>query len=139
MDWVKGFLIPIIEVIFIGGIASFFGFYIFRGLYRTWKQQIKWILKYNIPFIRKPMPEKTILWCMDAIDKGIGFYDVKKILFIENHNNMDQVYETLFIYDKIIKEMHHKKNLRTEKEVEKGRKFERNFNKIVIGDLPKIE
>lgn len=135
MDWVKGFIIPIIELTVIGGFISYIGFYVVRGLKRSWDQQTKWILKYKIPFLKKKYPEETIKWCMDQIDQGIGYYDAKKLLFIHNGNNLNQIYETMFIYDQLVMELSRDKT-RTKEEKEDGRKLTRCYSKDQTAKLP---
>jgi len=104
MDWVNGFFLPLAEVVVIGGIIGYIGFFILRGLRRNWTQQTKWFFKYSI--FRKKMPETTVLWCINAIENHIGYYDAKKLLYVHNGENMDYVYETLWIYDKIIMDLY---------------------------------
>jgi hypothetical protein len=134
MAFVKNFLIPLLEITIVGGVISYFGFYIYRGFSRLWRKQMKWFFKYKI--MRKTYPDETVKWCMDAIDQGIGYYDAKKLLFVNIGHNEDQIYETLYVYDRLILELHHKKNYRTEKEIKSGRKFERGFDATEISKLP---
>jgi len=83
------------------------------------------------------MPEPIVQWCIDAIDNGVGYYDAKKLLYVNNGTNMEQVWETLWIYDKIILDLN-KLNKKTGGNKD-GRKFERGYSKIERTELPTTE
>ena len=135
MSLVKNFIIPIIEIAFVGGLAGYGIYILYRGTSRSWKQQLKWTWKYKIR--RKSWPEKTVAWCLNAIEQGIGYYDAKKILYIKNGQNMDQVYETLFIYDELINDF--AKNInKTKNEKTANKKFGKNYSVIERLTLPQF-
>ena len=104
VDWVNGFIIPLIEIVFIGGLILWVGYYVFKGLWNAWSKQTKFFFRYKMPFIKKSYPESTLKWCLDCIDQGIGYYDAKKMLMIKMLPD-DQVNETMYIYDQILNEM----------------------------------
>ena len=130
MEWIKGFLIPLVEVTFFLGFVSWIGFYVGRGFLRNWTQRWKWFFKFSI--MRKSYPEKAMKWSFDAIEQNLGYYEAKKILFVSNGENMDQVYETLYIYDKLQLELNKQKGGKN------GRELERGYSEIKGTELPKI-
>jgi len=132
----NNFIIPTVEVTIILGIVSALSYFVGRGLSRRWKQQMKWFLKYKIA--RKQFPETEVQWCYNAIERGVGYYDAKKLLFIHNGQNTDLVYETLYIYDQLILELHKKNKNRTQHEISAGRKFERGYTEIRGTEFPKF-
>jgi hypothetical protein len=89
-------------------------------------------LKYSI--FRKRYPEKTVIWVMNCIDNGIGYYDAKKLLFLKMVSQ-NTINETMFIYDKILNQM--------KGGLEDGRKFKRSSRKIesstATTELPSTE
>lgn len=120
VDWVKGFIIPIIEVTFLIGIIGYISFIIGKALYNAWTKAGKFIWRYK--FRKKPYPEKTVKWVLDCMEKGIGWYDAKKILLTKGYTN-DMMYETLWIYDQIINEFNNQKGGTN------GRKHQRSDSK----------
>ena len=102
IDWVGGFIIPIIEVTIIGGIILTIGLFVGKGFWNAWSKQTKFFFKYKI--FRRSYPESTLKWCLENIDKGIGYYDTKKMLMIKM-NDQSQINETMYIYDCILDEM----------------------------------
>lgn len=102
IDWMNGFIIPLIKIVFIGGIVCWIGFYVVKGFWNAWSKQTKFFFKFKI--FRKSYPENTLKWCLDCIDKGIGYYDTKKLLMVKMLPN-EQVNETMWIYDQILNEM----------------------------------
>lgn len=137
MAFVDNFLVPTLEVTVVLGFVSGLSYFVSRGLSRYWKQQGKWFLKYKV--MRKQFPETEVQWCYNAVERGVGYYDAKKLLFIHNGQNTNQVYETLFIYDQIINELHAKNKNRSKKEVSDGRKFERGYSEIKGTEFPKFQ
>jgi len=106
MEWVKGFLTPLIKVIFIGGFVGFVGFYVSKAFYNAYSKSWKFVWKYKIR--RRSYPEKTMEWCIDAVEKGYGWYDAKKILMVKGVRK-DIMNETLWIYDQVILELNKQK------------------------------
>lgn len=102
VEWMKGFFIPIIELVFIGGILLFVGFVVFRAVNKIYSTQWKWFFKYTI--FRKKYDTKDLEWIEKAINNGIGYYDAKKMLMIKGVA-LDRVNEISWIYDKIINAM----------------------------------
>jgi len=131
MEWVRGFLTPLIKVLFIGGIFGGIGFFVIKSFNNAWSKQWKFIFKYKIR--GKPYPEKKLLWCMEAIEKGIGWYDAKKILMVGG-TSKSEINEVLWIYDHVISE------LNKEKGGENGRKHKGSYRKIEkqSTELPKF-
>jgi hypothetical protein len=104
IDWINGFIIPIIELTFIGGIILFVGFYVGKAFYNTYTKQAKFFFKYKI--FRKQYPESTLKWCLDAFDKGIGYYDAKKLMMIKMVEQ-GKINETLWIYEQVLSEFYY--------------------------------
>jgi len=102
MEWIKGFFIPLIEIIGIGGIVCWIGFYVAKGFHNAWSKQTKFFFKFKIR--RKSYPESTLKWCLECIDEGIGYYDAKKMLMVKMLPDAE-VNETMWIYDQILNEM----------------------------------
>lgn len=102
MDWLNNFIIPIIEVVIIGGVFLTIAFFIGRAIWNAWSKSLKFIWKYKI--LRRKYPEQQLIFIMDCIDKKIGFYGAKKLLYI-NMKSQKEINETLFIYDQVVKEM----------------------------------
>lgn len=123
VEWVSGFFIPMIEIIFIFGIVGFFLFYIIKGFHNAWAKSWKFFFKYKIG--RKSYNEKTLKWCLECMDKGIGWYDAKKIMMVAMVNT-NQMNETLWIYDQIISEFNNQKGGK----INNGREFKGSNSKI---------
>lgn len=102
MEWIKGFFIPLIEIVFFGALFGFICYYIIKAVWNVWSKQLKFIWKYKIR--RKSYPEKTVEWIMNCVDKGIGWYSAKKLLMVNMMNNKD-IDETLWIYDQVIEQL----------------------------------
>jgi len=131
MDFVKEFLTPLIKVLFIGGFLGFIVFYVGKAFHNAWSKSFKFTLRYKI--LRKPLPEKKLLWCMEAIEKGIGWYDAKKIMMVAG-TRKSEMNETLWIYDKVILELNNNKEVK-----QNGRKYKGSNSKIKQQqDLPSI-
>jgi hypothetical protein len=130
MEWIKGFIIPLVEVILIGGIGGWLGFLIGRAVYKGWKTSGKFVWKYTI--MRKQYNETTLKWVLNAIDQGIGYYDARKFLLLKDVPEM-QVNETLWIYDKII-------NMMVKGGQTNGRGLKRSYSEIkgTTAELPKF-
>jgi hypothetical protein len=123
IDWIKGFIIPIVELVFIGGISLYVGYIVWKAVSNGWEKSMKFIWKYKIP-PKKAYPENTVAWVLNCIDQGIGWYDAKKVMLIHG-NTEDQINETLWIYDQIINEMSLKGGVD-----KNGRRFETSHRKI---------
>lgn len=102
IDWFHGFIIPLIEITFLLGIIGFILFYFGKAFHNAWSKSAKFILKYRI--MRKPYPETTVKWVVECIEKGIGYYDAKKLLMI-HMTPQKRVNETMWIFDQIINEL----------------------------------
>jgi len=121
MEFVRQFLTPIIKVCFYVGIFGFIFYIVGKAFHNAWSKQWKFVWKYKIR--KKPYPEKTMLWCMEAMEKGIGWYDVKKLLMVAGNPNMN---ETLWIYDQVILEFNNQKGGINNN----GRKHGTSFGKV---------
>jgi hypothetical protein len=124
VEWISGFIVPLVEIVFIGGIILFVGFYVFKGVWNAWNKSIKFFWKYKIR--KKPYPEKTLGWILECIDRGIGWYDAKKLLLIKMIPE-NQINEIMWIYDRVLTELIGKKKF-------KGKNYDENIQQ----DLPKL-
>jgi hypothetical protein len=136
-SWMTNFLIPLFEITFFLGLVSWIGFYVGRGFFRNWQQRWKWFFKFSI--MRKPYPEKAMRWSFDAIEKNLGYYDAKKMLFVNNGENMDQVYETLYIYDKLQIELSKNNKNKSKEEMQDAQKLQRGHNEIKSTEFPSLK
>lgn len=102
VDWVNGFILPIVELTFIGAIVITLGFIIIRGLWKYYTMSWKWFFKYKV--FRNKYDAKMVQWVLDAIERDMGYFDTKKYLMIKGVP-MIQVKETMWIYDKVFREM----------------------------------
>jgi len=137
VNWTEGFLIPLVKTVFMGGIILFIVYYLYKAFHNSWIHQTKFFLKYKI--MRNKYPDATVRWCMECINEGVGYYDAKKILFLnydsKNQNGMEEIYETLWIFDQILTEM----NKSIKGGVKNERKFERSYPKIESKGKPNAE
>jgi len=121
MEWVSGFLTPLIKVIFIGGFIGAVFYYVIKGFHNAWTKSWKFVLRYKIR--KRSYPEKTLLWCMEGAEKGFGWYDIKKLLMVKGMRT-DVMNETLWIYDQVILELNKQKG-----GIKYGRKFKGSNSK----------
>jgi len=117
MEWINGFLIPIVEVTIIGGILTFIGYYFWRAFDSAWSKSVKFVFKYKL--LRRKYPEKTVSWIVESMDKGLTYHDTRKLLMLKMIP-MKQIYETMFIYDEILKTMGNKRGKLEGKNVEQN-------------------
>jgi len=130
MAFVQNFLIPTIEVTFLVGIGGFVFFYVGKALHNAWSKQTKFWFKFKVQ--RKPYSEKYIRWVLECVDQGIGYYDAKKKMMVSSIPE-SQMWEILYIYDRIIDELNLKGGLD-----KNGRKFERCDSKTKDAELPNL-
>jgi len=130
MAFVPNFLIPLIKVTFLFGIIGFIAFYFGKAIHNAWSKEFKFTWKYKIR--KQKYPEKTIIWCLEASDRGMGYYDVKKKLMVAG-TKTSKMNETLWIFNEMFKI--------NQKEVKQnGRKHKGSDRKIErpSTDLPSI-
>lgn len=130
VDWMNNFVVPLIEVIFVVGIFAVILFFIVKAFRNAWLKAGKFWFKYK--FMRKTPPEKILKWCLECIEKGIGWYDAKKLLFINMHSE-SQINEILWIYDEVINQLNSNGG-------NYGREFKRcnSQTQIATTELPKF-
>lgn len=102
VEWMKGFFIPIIELVFIGGFVIAISFIVWRAFHKVYSTQWKWVLKYTI--FRKKYDEKTVKWILEAMENEIDYWSAKRMLLIKGFST-DRINETMWIYDKINNEL----------------------------------
>ena len=89
VEWVRDLIAPIIKVIFIGGFVGAILFYVIRAFYNAWSRSWKFFLKYKI--MRKPYNEKTMTWCVEAFERDLDYYDVKKLLYVSGMTDKNEI------------------------------------------------
>lgn len=99
VEWIKGFIIPLVEIIFIGGIVGWVLWIVGKAFYNAYTKSFKFFWKYKI--MRKQYAESTLRWCLECMDKGIGWYEAKKLLMVKMVDKKI-MNETLWIYDQIL-------------------------------------
>jgi len=130
MEWINGFIIPLIEITFIFGIVGTILFFVLKGFNNAWTKSWRFVWKYKIR--KKAYPEITIEWIFSCIDVGIGWYGAKKLMMVKM-TPQKMINETLWIYDQIAIKLNKEKG-----GIKKhGRQFERGYSKE-IGKYPTI-
>lgn len=107
IDWVKGFFIPIIELVIIGGLIIFILFVVIRASLHYYNTRLRWFLKYSI--MRKKYDDTIVSWILNAIRNDIDYWTAKKTLLCKGIE-MRQVNEMMYIYDNIYKQLQGGKN-----------------------------
>jgi hypothetical protein len=123
INWVSGFIIPLVEIVFIGGISLYLIYVVGKAVHNAWTKGMKFVWKYKIP-PKKEYPLGTISWILSCIDAGIGWYDARTLMLVKG-NTQEQINETLWIYDQVIIEM----NLKGGYGKKDGRRFETSHRK----------
>jgi hypothetical protein len=102
MDWIKGFFIPIIELLLVGGVIFVIAFYIGRGINyrckRIWKFTLKYVIlkqQYNIEMTRA---------AYIAINNNMPLSKFRAKLLLELQD-LNIVNEACYIYQKLNKLM----------------------------------
>ena len=121
MDWVNGFIVPLIEIIFLGGLLGWISFIVAKALHNGISKSGKFIWKYKIK--KKNYPEKIVKWIFECIENDIDWYGVKKILMVAGKPT-SMINETLWIYNQILQEINKEKG-----GVKNGRKHKRDHSK----------
>ena len=122
MAFVQNWLIPFIKILFLGGIIGYICFIVGKAFHNAWTKQWKFVYNYKIR--SRSYPEKKLLWCMDAMEKGIGWYDAKKVMMVAG-TPTSEMNETLWIYDQVINELNNQKG-----GIKNGRKHQGGYSKI---------
>lgn len=106
-DWLNGFIVPIIELTFVGGIILTILFIVIRALRKVYLTKWLWFLKYSV--LRNKYDPKTVQWVMDAIDKGMDYWESKKFLMMSKDFphiiTQDHINEVMWVYTKIFKQL----------------------------------
>jgi hypothetical protein len=99
VEWFSGFLIPIIEICFVGGFALAGLFFVGRIIWNAWSKSLKFFFKYTI--FRRKYPESSVKWVTECVNKGMSYHDAKKVLMI-NDVPMATINESLWILKKVM-------------------------------------
>ena len=89
MAWTNNFIIPLVKVLFLEGIAIFLLYALIRPAYRTWNKRWRWVAKYKAG--RHPI-DKDML----AAVKGMEEFEIKKKLLLEDFT-VKQINELLYL------------------------------------------
>lgn len=105
--WLVNLIVPLGITVFLMLILTlFFGYLIYKFLF-IWRRRLKFFVKYSI--FRKKYPLKTVSWCVKCVDNYMDYDKVKEKLFLSgfgiNSKNKNKLYETLYIFKKIEKEI----------------------------------
>lgn len=122
MAFVENWLIPTIKIIFLGGIIGYIGYIVGKAFHNAWTKQWKFVWKYNIR--KKGYPERILKWSLDAMEKGIGWYDAKKKMMVAG-TPTSEMNEVLWIYDQVLNELNNQKG-----GIKNGRKHQGGYSKI---------
>jgi len=133
MAFVETYLLPTIKLSFYLGIVGWIVYIVGKAFRNAWSKEYKFVWKYKIR--KKNLPDKTVKWVSECLERGIGWYDAKKILMVKDYPQK-QINEILWIYDVIITEL--------DKNIEKGgikthgRKYTRSDrkNELSKAELP---
>ena len=104
VDWVSGFISPIVQLVVIGGIIIVLTILFIRAFNKVWKTQWKWILRYRMPFKKKQYEPKTIKWIMEAISLNWDYYETKKFLLLKGFKE-ERINETMWIFEQVQKQL----------------------------------
>lgn len=100
MEIVEQYLMPIIKVMFYLIFIGLSGYGFYKFMRKILPKELNAFFKFRI--LRKPYPEETVKWCLDAYKQCATPVSVERYLRIEGNSN-DQVEEALYIFKKIIK------------------------------------
>lgn len=97
MSFVENILTPIFQlsvyVFMLGG-----GVWIMYKLAKTTLPDFYWTLKYKI--LRRKFKEKDVEWCMDAYEKEMDMWDVKRYILIKG-KSLKRTDEMVYIFNQI--------------------------------------
>jgi hypothetical protein len=116
INWWVGFFQPLISLVFLGGIILFIVYIVGKAIYNAYTKSFKFFLKYSI--FRRQYPETIVKWCMECVEKGIGYYDAKKLLFV-GMVDQGKINETMYIFDKILNQLGKEAGVKPQKGHEK--------------------
>lgn len=95
MDWIKNFIIPLIEIVFAFGIIGSLLFIIIRAIRKVWLKHIKWIFKYEV--LNKDVNQEDI---NIIVGSGKNEIEMTKSLLLEG-NGMYKVDEIMYLFKKM--------------------------------------
>lgn len=102
MSFVTSYVVPTVKAMVYIGVVGGLGIWITYIFLRAWYKKWKYDFKYNI--LRKKINEDDIKWCVERIDEGLDYVDIKKILLV-NGQSQARVNEVVWIFNKISKEI----------------------------------
>ena len=90
---------PAIIIVGVGGFISMCGYFVAKAFYNAYTKSFKFFIRHKI--MRKSYSHEIVLWCMDCMERGVGWYDAKKLLMVHSIPQK-QINETLWVYDQMI-------------------------------------
>lgn len=104
MDWMINFIIPVAEIVFVGFIICFISYILAKAFYKFYKRNLKFIIRYDI--LRNKYKDKDVAWLSGCFARRYNIIKVEMILLTDKSNIPEErVYELLWIYKKIIKQL----------------------------------
>ena len=102
MSFVSNVLIPVIKILLYVGFFGFLSFVLIKALWNGWSKKYKFVFRFKI--LKKPYPVPVVNWCIENLNEGVGYYQVKKFLMIKNRPQ-SEINEMLWIYQELVKEL----------------------------------
>jgi disulfide oxidoreductase YuzD len=102
VNWIKDFFVPLLKALV---IVAVFGTILILMIYyirKYYKIKAKWFIRYGL--LRRKYDPDIVKFCVEYIDIDRSYYDVKKIMLINNFTD-DELYNVLYIFKKISKQM----------------------------------
>ena len=116
MDWLTNVIIPALTLLFYIIILGFILFVVIRFFIRLWTQKLKMILRYSI--FRTKYDDLIVRECLEAIEKNWNIIKFKMYLLTQGYEK-GEIYEILYIYNKIKREMGVKDEIKNERRFKK--------------------
>ena len=101
-DFISTILVPAITIIFLICIFGFLLFVIGRFFIRFWRQRLKFFLRYTI--FRTKYDDLIVKECIEAINNKADAIKFKMHLLVSGYTT-DEIYEILYIFNKVSLEM----------------------------------
>lgn len=98
VDWIKGFLIPLVEITVVGGIILYVAFIVTKAFSNGWRKSGKFFFRYAL--LRKPFKERHTEWIYKSIESGLTYHQAKQILLVKGIEE-DEIDEIMWIYKKV--------------------------------------
>lgn len=132
MAIIENFLIPLIEIIVIGGIIAFIVIVVFRALLIKWNRSWMFVMKYDV--MKSAVDPIKSAWIFEALQNKLTYAQIHQKLLLAGFKKED-IREMLFLSNRISNEL----NMNELKGGQNGRKqFKRSDRKNEGTKLPTI-